>query len=152
MKLFAEEIRVKKGLLQDANGGAESPRLHLQKANKVAIVVELAVGVGTTFSMTLRQHDAASGGNSADLISTVPVYHKIDADNKFTRLDVVAATNAIASLDTAAGTVIVEVYQDDLTEGMEYVSLVLANPGAARIVCVDYMIDTKNKPAYKVEL
>lgn len=152
MNLFAEEIRVESGLLADANGGAESARVHLQKSNAVAIVVELAAGTGTTFSMTLRQHDAASGGNSADLISSVPVYHKAAADNKFTRLDVSAATNAISSLDTSAGTVIVQVYQDDLADDYEYISLVLADPGAARIVSVDYMLDTKNKPAYAIEL
>ena len=153
MKLFAEDKRVEKaGVLGDVFGGVETARIHLKEANALAIVLELGAGTATTFSMTLRQHDAPSAGNSADLVSSVPVYHKVDADNKFTRLDVEAATNAISTLDTDAGTVIVEVYLDDLDEGMEYISLILPASGSARVACVDYVMDTKNKPAYQVEL
>ncbi len=152
MKLFAEQIRVKKGLIGDVNAGAESARVHLQKSNQLAIVVELAAGTGTDFEYTLRQHDAASAGNSADLVSTVPVYHKADVDAEFVRLDVDAATVAIPAVDTAASTVVIEVYEDDLTEGFEYVSLVLSAAGAARIASVSYMADTKFKPAYQEEL
>jgi len=150
MKLLSEEIRVKNaGILGDTAGGVETDRLFLGDSNKVSIIVKLAVRAGTTFSMTLRQHTLAAAGTSADLISTVPVYHKADVDADFTRLDVTTAANAIATLDTVAGHVVVEVCQDDLADGFDYISLVLAAPGAARVGCVDYMIDTKNKPAYK---
>jgi len=150
MKLFSEEIRAKNGgIIEDIAAGVESDRLSLKDSNKVSIVVKLAVGSGTTFSMTLRQHDAATSGTSADLISSVPVYHKADADADFIRLDPTTATIAISEVDTLAGHVIVEVYQNDLAYGFDYVSLVLAAPGAARVASVDYMIDTKNKPAYK---
>lgn len=153
MKLFAEDKRVEKaGVLGDVFGGVETARLHLKEANAVAIVIELGAGTATDFQMTLRQHDAAAAGNSLDLVSSVPVYHKVDADAQFTRLDVEAANNAIASLDTDAGTVIVEVYTNDLDDGFEYISLDLPASGSARVASVEYIVDTKNKPAYQVAL
>jgi len=151
-KLFSEQIRVENaGILGDIAGGVETDRLDLSKSNKVSIVVKLAAGAGTTFSMTLKQHDLAAAGTSVDLVSSVPVYQKQDADAAFTRFDGSTATIASANVDTAAGVVVVEVHQDDLAEGNRYVSLVLASPGAARVASVDYMIDTKNKPAYQIE-
>ena len=151
-KLFSERIRVEKGLLGDIFGATESSRVGFEKANAIAIVVELGAGTGTSADFTLRQHDAPSAGNSADLISSVPVYHKIDADAAFTRLDTTTANFTIASLDTVAGTMIVEVYADDLAEGNTHVSLVSTAGGTVRVGSVSYMLDTANKAAYQIEL
>ena len=149
-KLIAEQMRAEKGFLGDANGGAESARVDLSKCNKMQFEVQLAAGVGTTCVLNLRQHDAASGGNSADLVSTVPHYKKTDAETKFTRVD--ANVAAVSELNTVAGTVLVEVYNHDLQDGYGFVSLQVADPGAARIVSVVAHLDTKHKPAYEVEL
>jgi hypothetical protein len=149
-KLIAEEMRIEKGFLGDANGGAESARVDLSKCTKMAFEVQLAAGVGTTCSLNLKQHDAAAAGNSANLVSTVPYYKKTDAETKFTRVDSNVA--AIADLDTDAGSVIVEVYKHDLQEGYGFVSLEVADPGAARIVSVNAILDSKFKPAYEQEL
>lgn len=149
-KLIAEELRSEKGFLGDAAGGAESARIDLSKCIKMQFEVQLAAGVGTTCALNLRQHDDPSAGNSADLVSSVPHYKKTDAETKFTRVD--ANVAAVSELDTAAGTVLVEVYKHDLDEGYGYVSLQVADPGAARIVSVTAHMDTKHKPAYEVEL
>lgn len=149
-KLIAEQMRIEKGVLGDANGGVESARIDLSVCEKMAFEVQLASGTGTTCVLNLRQHDAASGGNSADLVSTVPYYKKTDAETKFTRVDSNVA--AIADLDTAAGSVIVEIYKHDLVEGNGFVSLQVADPGAARIVSVNAILDSKYKPAYEQEL
>jgi hypothetical protein len=149
-KLIAEEMRIEKGFLGDASGGAESGRIDLSKCVKMAFEVQLDTGVGTTCVLNLRQHDAASGGNSADLVSSVTYYKKTDAETKFTRVDGNVA--AIADLDTVAGSVIVEVYKNDLEEGNGFVSLQVADPGAARIVSVNAILDSKYKPAYEQEL
>jgi len=148
--LISEKIRSEKGFLGDANGGAESGRIDLSKCNKLQFEVQLAAGVATTCSLNLRQHDAPSAGNSADLVSTVPHYKKTDAETSFTRVD--ANVAAVSELDTVAGTVLVEVYKEDLQDGYRYVSLQVANPGAARIVSVSAHLDAKEKPAYQVEL
>lgn len=149
-KLIAEQMRIQKGALGDANGGLESARIDLSKCIKMAFEVQLAAGVGTTCALNLRQHDAASAGNSADLVSTVPYYKKTDAETKFSRVD--ANVAAISDLDTDGGSVIVEVYKHDLEEGYGYVSLQVADPGAARIVSVNAIMDSKFKPAYEQEL
>lgn len=149
-KLIAEEMRIEKGFLGDAAGGVESSRIDLSKCEKMAFEVQLAVGVGTTCSLNLKQHDAATAGNSANLVSTVPYYKKTDAETKFTRVDSNVA--AVADLDTVAGSVIVEIYKHDLLEGYGFVSLEVAAPGAARIVSVNAIMDTNYKPAYEQEL
>ena len=151
-KLFAEEFRVQKGLLGDIFGNTESARIGLSKGNALSIVVELGTGTGTSADFTLKQHTLAAAGTSADLISSVPVYHKIDADAAFTRLDISTANFTIASIDTVAGTMIVEVYADDLAEGFGFISLVSTAGGTVRTGSVSYMLDTKNKPAYAIEL
>jgi hypothetical protein len=149
-KLIAEEMRIDKGFLGDAVGGIESGRIDLSKCIKMAFEVQLDTGVGTTCVLNLKQHDAASGGNSASLVSSVPYYKKTDAETKFTRVDSNVA--AISDLDTVAGSVIVEVYKHDLDEGYGFASIEVASPGAARIVSVSAILDSKLKPAYDQEL
>lgn len=148
--LISEEIRPVKGFLGDANGGAETVRVDLSKCDSLQFEVQLAAGVATDCALNLRQHDAASAGNSADLVSTLPHYVKTDAEASFARVD--ANVAAVETLDTDAGTVLVEVYKEDLEEGYRYVSLQVADPGAARIVSVTANLKTKLKPAYQVEL
>lgn len=150
--LISEELRTEKGLLGDADGGVESARLNVEECYKVQIEVQMNSGSGTTCSLNLRQHDAASSGNSKDLVSTLPYYKKTAAENKFTRVD--ANVAAIADLDTAEGSVLVEVCLDDLdhANGFKFISLQVADPGAARIVSVSYHMDAKRRPAYEVEL
>lgn len=148
--LLSEKVRTVKGFLGDANGGAETVRVDLAKCNKLQFEVQLATGVATTCVLNLRQHDAATAGNSADLVATVPHYVKADADAAFVRVDSNVA--AVADLNTAAGTVLVEVYKEDLLDDYRWVSLQVADPGAARIVSVSAHLDSKLKPAYSVEL
>jgi len=148
--LLSEKCRTEKGFLGDANGGAETSRIDLSKCNKLQFEVQLAAGVATTCSLNLRQHDDPSAGTSQDLVSSVPHYKKADADAAYTRVD--ANVAAVSELDTAAGTVLVEVYKEDVADGFRYVSLQIADPGAARIVSVSAHLDAKQKPAYQVEL
>lgn len=148
--LLSERCRTEKGFLGDANGGAESARIDLSKCNKLQFEVQLAAGVATTCSLNLRQHDDALAGTSSDLVSSVPHYKKTDAEAAFTRVD--ANVAAVSELDTAAGTVLVEVYAEDLADGFRWVSLQVADPGAARVVSVSAHLDSKHKPGYLVEL
>lgn len=153
--LKSELLQGKTGLEPQDIGAtaAESARLDLSKVNRVTVTVALGAGTGTTCTLTLRQHTAASGGTSADVVSTVPFYYAADVDTAMTKVEATGvAAMTIADLDTAAGLVEVPVYLDDLDEGYRWVSLSLAASGSARIVSMVYHVDTKNKAAYEVEL
>lgn len=151
MKLFAENNLVKPAFLADAASGAAGARIGIKGSNKCAFVIQINTGSATTLVATLRQHDDAAAGNSADIVSTVPHYVKADADAQYTRVDGSVAALAIADLDTAKGIVIVEVNYDDLIEGYEFVSIELATSGDAgvRIASIECMLDTSFKPAYR---
>lgn len=150
--LLSEKCRTEKGFLGDANGGAETVRIDLSKCHKLQFEVQLNAGVATTLGLQLREHDAATAGNSANLASSLPHYRKADADAAYVRVDGDVASADLSSLDTAAGTVLVEVYKEDLSDNFRYVSLQVSDPGAARIVSVSAHLDSKQKPAYLVEL
>lgn len=143
--MVSEYIRSEKGFLGDAVGGVETGRIDLDKCNRIRFEVQLASGVGTTAAVQLRQHDAASGGNSADL-SSLKLYAKTDADAAFSEV------TDLSSVDTAAGSVLVEVYKEDVLDGYTHVSLQVADPGAARVVCVTADLEAKFRPAHSVEL
>lgn len=150
--ILGEQYKVEKGFLGDADGGVSTERLHVTKANKVAVALKVEAGVATTFSFKIQEHNAAALGTTNDVVTTVPVYYKADADAAYTRLDPSVALVEIADLNTAAGLVVVEIELQDLTDGFEYVSLAITAPGAARNVAAMYLVDTKLKPAYQVEL
>ncbi len=147
--LIAEKIRTEKGFLGDANGGAESSRVDMSKCIKLQFEVQLGAQVGgNALALQLVEHDAPVAGNSQNLTSSVPMYVKTDADASFTRVD----DGNISALNADAGTVLVEVYKDDMTDGYTHVSLQIADPTVARTACVSAQLDTKLKPAYQVEL
>ena len=152
--LFAEEKRVENGLFADVNGGSDSVRISLTEANKVSIVVSLPAAAGATLDVKVQEHDAAAAGNTNDVVLSVPHYFMLDADTKMTKIE--ETGNAVVdfggALDAVAGTAVIEIDCADLTDGFEYVSLNFADGGFARVVAVNYMIDTKRKPAYEVEL
>ena len=151
-ELFSEHHRAEPGVVpSDFAAGVESARLSLKQANSATIVVSMGVGVGTTLDVTLRQHDAAAAGNSKDLVSNVPYYYKAAADTEFTRVDGSTANLLPTALDTAAGILVIEINSDDLDVNADFshISLVVAAPGAARIMSVEYMVGTKKRPAYE---
>jgi hypothetical protein len=144
--LISEKIRTEKVLFGDANGGAETERVDLSKCNKLQFEVQLQGG-GTSLALQLRQHDAASGGTSSNLASSLPIYVKTDADASYTRVE----DGDLTAVASAAGTVLVEVYKEDVADDTNHVSLIVT-ADAARDVCVSAQLDSKLKPAYQVEL
>ena len=147
--LIAEKIRTEKGFLGDATGGQETGRVDMAKCIKMQFEVQLGAQVGgNALALQLVEHDAATGGNSQNVTSSVPVYVKADADASFARVD----DGDISALDADAGTVLVEVYKHDMTDGFTHLSLQIADPGVSRDACISAQLDSKLKPAYQVEL
>lgn len=156
MKLISEMLRFEKALgIQDAAGGVESARISLSQFIRIAFKLRLEVGIATTLVATIRQHDAASGGNSKDLISNLPYYYKADTDTEFTKVEADAvAAKSVTALDTVAGHLVLGVDPSDLdaTADFSWVSVVIAAPGAARDVAADYLCEANDQPAHSVTL
>jgi hypothetical protein len=115
-------------------------RLHLKNYDGVAFVIFLAaVSAGTdTYAPTVKEANAASGGTSQDLASGVTYWHNKNAtamDNTETWAKVsqaAAAAISIAGASLAAKQIVavIEVTNEQLSDGFEWVSLDWADPGS----------------------
>lgn len=128
-------------------------RVNMAKAKRVTFIVVLAAGSSTTgHVVTLRQHDAASSGNSADLASDNPYYHKVGAATKFTKVvpgSAAAAKDIHALVGDSASIVVFEVLAEELTAGYGWVSVDTSDVGGAQIGTVLAVVDSEFKPAYE---
>ena len=80
-----------------ANTGA---RVDMKEFKRVSFICIGNAGTSPdSHTFTLRQHDAASSGNSADLSVDNPYYHKLDAATEFTK---VTPSSAAAAYDLEA--------------------------------------------------
>lgn len=150
--MLAEDKRLVEGINGDIAGGASSARVKVTGTNQVAVVVRVE-SAAADLGFKIQEHDAAAAGNTQDVVRTVPVHFKVDADASLTRKDEDGnAQVTVSELNGAAGLVQVEIDSGDLSEGFEYVSIAFDDPGAARLVCAMYLLDTHNKSAYKHEL
>lgn len=152
--LFSEHITKKVALRGDLDN-QESSRISLKNAHKVALTISVP-SVAENLPFTLRQHDAASSGNSKDLVVSNDYFYKLDADDEGTRVD---APNTAAvggsELNGSAGLLTVEVLAEDLDveNGFAYVSIVVGDLAAARIGTIEAESHMpRSKPAYKVVL
>ena len=142
MEKFLAEANVLKSAIapQDINGaGATGERFDMSKSARCAVVINLGASTGADLDVTLRQHDAASAGNSKDLEVANAYYHKVGAALSFTKVDVEVAAAAydLASINDDAGIVVFEVLASnlDVNGGFNHFSIDVNSPGAvAKIV------------------
>ena len=150
--LIAESHRLVEGINGDIAGGASTSRVKIDRTNHVSVVVRVETAAAA-LGFKIQEHDAASGGNTNDVVRTIPVYVKAEADAKFSKVESDGAAQVtLAGLNGTAGLVQIEIDSGDLTEGFEYVSIAFDDPGAAREVCAMYLLDSHNKPGYLHEL
>ena len=152
---FGEKVAVKTGLLQDTTGGAETARISMVKGHRLCFLVNSAAAA-IDMDVTLRQHDAATGGNSKDLVINSPVYKKVGAATSFTKVTAPLAANFVeADFNGAAGLMMIEVLGEDLDRAGDFthVSLVFNSGATARLVSCEMMVHApKTLPAYEVVL
>lgn len=121
--------------------GATGARVDMSKSARVAFIVHLADATAAAVDLTLRQHDAASGGNSKDLEVDNAYFHKVGAATSFTKVE---PSSKAAALDLAAilaadpGIVVLEVLasQLDVNNGFSHASVDVGDPGEARVIGV----------------
>jgi len=158
-KFLLEEKSLKQAFLPvDLNTAAVvGGRISLKDAHRVSIVLCMGDSTGATVEVTLKQHDAASGGNSKNLEVANKYYKKAGAATSFSKVEPeVAAAVYNLSSDFAAqeGIVVFEVLPEDLdvSNDFSHLSVNIADSGAAKIASCLYVVHAKNKPAHVIEL
>ncbi len=138
-----------------ANTGA---RIKMSHGDRVAAIISLGTSTTATVEITLRQHDAATAGNSKDLDVDNPYYVKADTATSFTKV-VPTVADALLTLTTTftddAGTVIVEVLGEQLDDvnGYSWFSVDIADSAAAKLGSVVYVVsDCRFSPAYSTAI
>lgn len=156
---LAEEKGIKQGIApQSVTGSTVSgARVPLQDMHRVAVVISVAAAASAALSATLKQHDAASAGNSKDLSVSNLYYHKSGAETSFTKVEPSAAAAAydlFALIGTDAGVVVLEVLQEDLDveNDFDHISVDVAGDTTARVLGAVYLGESEKLPAYEVAL
>lgn len=137
----------------DINGtGATGNRMHLIGASAVTFLVSLAAGANATV-IDLREHDAATGGTSQDLDVVDRCYKQseatLDGDETWTLVTQVAASEV-----TTGGALqelwAIHVDASTLSDGFEWISVDLSDPGAAEaasVVAILHDLTVQRDPA-----
>lgn len=113
-------------------------RVSLRNAGGCTIVVYKAAGTANDDPvLDLQQHTASSGGTTADLDIITEYWIKqettLDGDETWTRVTQTAASEVTLNATSAETQmiVVIEVDATELTDGYDYISLDIADTGAA---------------------
>jgi hypothetical protein len=156
-KFLLEDKGIKQAFLPvDLNTAAVAGE-RVKAEDRVSIVVAMGDSTGATVQISLKQHNAASGGDSKALSIANKYYKKAGAAKSFSKVEPEVAADAYdLSADFAAeeGVVVFEVLPEDLdvNGGFSHVSVEIADSGAAKLASGLYIVDCKFKPAHSVEL
>lgn len=156
-KFLGEDKAIKSVVDPQSIAGAQTgARVKMVNVKRVAFVIDVGAGTSTTaHSFVLKQHDAETAGNSYDLAVANPIFHKVGAATKFTKLDVDVAT-ATNDLHTLLGqekaVVVIEVLSENLRSDCKWVSLDIAAAGGTQVGAVIALADIEFKPAYAQEV
>lgn len=151
--MLAEKHGVKKGLLQDINGGAVSNYVEMKHSYRVGFIVDLASAAEDLDVTLVQAQDEAGTGKKALAIES-KYFVKVGADKKFTKKDLVGAQIQDADFNGAAGLLLVDVLAEnlDLENGFSHVAVEFVS-AAARIACVEIVChEMKKGAAYLEEL
>lgn len=157
-KFLAEDRALKQGAGPvDFNDAAVTGnRVSIADAERVAFVVSLGAGTSTSaHTFVLKQHDADNAGNSHDLSTDNPYYHKVGAADKFTKVEVSVATathDLHSLLGDSASMVVFEVLAEQLRPDCKWVSLNASDSGGAQLGSVLAVVKSKSKPGYDQEV
>lgn len=127
-------------------------RVDIKNLKRLTFVVLLGAGTATSaHTFTLKQHDAASAGTTADLSVDNPYFHKIGAATSFTKVQPSSAAadyDLHAILANSASVVVFEVLPEQLTEGYRWVSLNVTDAGGAQLGSILALGESEFAPAY----
>lgn len=131
----------------DGNAASTGKRVSLKNAGGCTIVVYSGVGgASEPLTFDVQEHDAASSGTSQDLDVVTTVYKisetTLDADEVWTKVTQTAASEVIeATADSDLQKIyVVEIDASQLSDGFEYLSVNLTDPGVAQPVAALYLV------------
>jgi hypothetical protein len=141
-----------------AAGAQTGARIHLNKHESVTFVVFMgAVSAGTDdFVPDVQQHTASSSGTTGDLDVITEFYIKfeatLDGDETWTRVTQSAASEVTLTGATYAAHQAIVVFEVDgtqLSDGYEWISIVMADPGSGgtRAGCALAILNKPYTPA-----
>jgi hypothetical protein len=123
--------------------GATGARVNMENYGRITWVGYLATGTAAQApTFTLQEHTAATAGTSTNLAVITEYFQKeeatLDGDEAWTRVtQTAAATVTDADWDDANEVMVAfSVDADQLSDGYEWVSVNVADPGTAHIGCV----------------
>lgn len=163
-QLYLERNSIKSaGAPADLNAtGLTGARIKVQDGYGIAAVVHMGGSAGATVSLSLDQHDAAAAGNSKALDIQHNYYVKAGAATKFTKTEIRRddatlsdSVDLSASFAADAGVAVLNIQPEDLdvNGGFAWVSLDIADPGAAKVFSVTYHVyDIKQGFGYELDL
>lgn len=134
-------------------------RVHMKDCRAVSIVVFASIGTaGSDLALDIQEANAATGGTIQDL-DIVTKYYVKDAlalDSTATWAEISQSAASEISDAGGAGTsaehsqiVVVEVRAEQLSDGFEWVSVNLPQPGATKLGCAFYIrhgLEVMRKP------
>jgi hypothetical protein len=139
-----------------ANTGA---RISLAPGDRVGVLIHLGASLtGANVVVALKQHDAASAGNSKALEVARPYFKKTSAATHFTKVDVDTATDEYdlsTDFDTLGGLIYFEVESQDLdvSGGFTHFSVDVEDAAVAKVGSASYIVsDLRSGPGYSVDV
>ena len=147
---LAEKNGLKLGFNGDMTAGVETARVNLGKGDRLAFVCYLE-SVATDLVVTFQQHDAATSGNSKDLLVKRSYFVKAGADTSFARkeMSVESASITEADFNGAAGMVVFEVLGEDVDSDNDFAFVSLQVAARAADGCIiGELHDMRFRPAY----
>mgnify|MGYP000978218320 FL=1 len=155
-KLLMEKMAVKTGIVPvDLNTGANTGiRFDMKNMKRATFICLLGAGTSTTtHSFALKQHDAASSGNTKALSVGNPYYHKVNTATYFTKVAPTVDADTYDLHSVVADYVAVVVFevlaeQLDRDNGYEWVSLNIADTGGAQLGSQVILADAEFLPSY----
>lgn len=112
-------------------------RVSMKHADRLTLIALLGASTASTGQFTLRQHTAATGGTSKDLVTANPYFVKGSADDKFTKVEPTSAAALVdvsTKFSTDSGILVLEVMGENLdtNNGFTHVSVDIAAAGTAK--------------------
>jgi len=156
---LAEEYGIKDGIVpQEVSASVvNGERISLENLHRVTVLVSVAATASAALSLTLRQHNAASAGDSKDLSVDNMYYHKVDAASSFTKVEPASAAAsydlfAVADVDKAVFAFEVLAEDLDVNNDFSHFSVDVTGDATARLVHAIYVGPADKLPAYELEL
>lgn len=153
-----EKVNLSQVAPQSIVAAVNGQRIAMKGGDRLAIAILLGTSAASTVEITLKQHNAASGGTTKNLSVANKYFHKVAPATTFTQVEPssAAAVYTLTSLfSTAAGVAVFEVLAEDLdvNNNFAWVSVDFTAAGVAKNAAVLHVLhECPELPAYGIAM